>query len=344
MWSLERLLLESSLGNVDQKGYAKEEALLWKQLGKVPRSLDMSDAGGTNFISMDLDKVSYRFLAAGGDGVVLHDTARFKSDEPYEVLATMNHEQRNLCVSDLHWFPHDTGMVIVSLVSGSVLAWDLNSLESVQVFDTRVAIACHALNPSVGHENTLAVGTANGLEIYDFRDGKRQMTMRSSKIDAKHTSHFYVSHSVSALAWDCHRSSLITSGTSNGQVSQWDLRQPKRALFTAPPTVPRPSRINKIVQLPGQEGSLPCLLVHVEEKLFRWSTMDRGYTQVSTDVSSFDLTPDTHVTASILSRSKICVDETMIAEVPGVASVLVNPMSREIYAYEVNHEKLLCFS
>lgn len=281
-------------------------------------------------------------LAAGGDGIVLHDTARFKCDEPYEVLATMNHDQRTLCVSDLHWYPHDTGMVTISLVSGSVLAWDLNSLEAVQVFDTRVAIACHALNPAVGHENSMAVGTANGLEIYDFRDGKRQMTLRSSKIDAKHASHFYVSHSVSAIAWDCHRSSLITSGTSNGQVSQWDLRQPKRPLFVAPPAVPRPSRVNKIVQLPGQEGSLPCLLVSLEEKLFRWSTMNCCYTEASSDVTSFDLAPN--CMASVVGRNKICVNESVLAEVPGAASVLVNSMAGEIYVYEVNHEKLLCFS
>lgn len=60
MWARERLLLDSSLGHVDRSTYAKEEASLWQKLVKVPRSLEMSDAGGTNFISMDLDKVSSR--------------------------------------------------------------------------------------------------------------------------------------------------------------------------------------------------------------------------------------------------------------------------------------------
>lgn len=304
----------------------------------------MSEAGGTNFISMDLDKVSYRFLAAGGDAVLLHDTARFRSDEPYEVLATMTHDQRSLCVSDLNWYPHDTGMVVVSLVSGAVLAWDLHTLAAVQVFDARVALACVALNPSVGHENTLAVGTANGLEIYDFREAKRQMTLRCSKTAAKLMSHFYISHSVSALAWDCHRSSMVTAGTSNGQVSQWDLRQPKRPLFVAPPTVPRPSRVSKIVHVPGEEGSLPSLLVHVEEKLFHWSTMNRCYTPVSSNVTCFDLAPEPLVRAAVVAGSQVCVDDHALAQVPGATAVLANPMAREIYTYEVNHEKLLCFS
>lgn len=245
----------------------------------------------------------------------------------------------NIAISDIHWYPHDTGMITVALGNGRLMAWDLSSLTTVDVLDVRQSLSCHELGPN---GKLVAFGTPNGLELYDFSNGTKIVTMRSTR--PRSYSPYYSSTGVTALTWDCHRSDLILSGTIDGQLSQWDLRYPKEPLFIAPPMVPRPARIKKILNLPGLEGNLPAVAVHCEGKVFKWSMMGGGYEQWSAPdktINSVDI-------VSLLDLPVYAAENELIignvsTEIPGIQSALVNPFTAEVYAYEQNHERLYCY-
>lgn len=323
----------SIFGSVDRTAYDEREAALWKQLRERGRSLDMFPIGVTTKAHLDLDKVSGRFLAAGASALLLHDVSSFMDYERTDdVMAQVEIPGRNPLVTGLNWYPHDTGMLTASLASGTLVAWDTAHLQVIELLDAKTSIACHAISHLTLH-STVALGTSSGLELFDLTQGKRQLLLRSSS-------------RVKALAWDVHRSGLIFTGSSSGQLCQWDLRQPQTPLFM----VQAPHPIDRMKVLPGYEGNLPAVLLTDARRVTLWSLFDGLLTQISPDkrnAVSFDHIAGLDVLVLGLDSQagpELVVDGTTIAMVPGLVDIVANPFAREVYVYERAHEKLRCFA
>lgn len=73
---------------------------------------------------MELEGISFRFLVAGLEHLILHDLHRADVVGSGEEICKTRLEIRDL-ISDVHWYPTDLGMVMFSTYSGKVCVWDL---------------------------------------------------------------------------------------------------------------------------------------------------------------------------------------------------------------------------
>lgn len=334
-------LLDCSMDRPVSEERAAQERRAWRRLRLQPRSLDMSrtsESGNMcSIMSMDLDKISGRFLAAGRESILLHDVARFGSDEEYDLVAKTESFGQ---ICDIHWYPQDTGM-ITFLSQRAIHAWDLNALQTLRCVSVEedVAVSCHQLCPSNSSVGTVvAVGTAVGLFVYDFRQAKRVRTLTHASSPA-----FGSAARMTSVLWDGHRSDLLFSGSLDRQLAQWDLRQPERPLFVAPIGPKRTGAILDLKPLLGAEGGLPSLLVRRGNgRVYHWSMMDAKCTQrPETDAAAVDVVPGINLPA-FMSSTALTIDGVCVAEVPALTAFVLNPFAREAYLYEQNHEKLLC--
>ena len=334
-------LLDCSLDRPVSEEREVQERRAWRQLRLQPRSLDMSRVSESGnmwpTVPMDLDKISGRFLAVGCESVLLHDVARFGSGEDYDLVAKTEDFGR---IRDIHWYPQDMGMITL-LAKRAIHAWDLDALQTLQCVSVQddVAVSCHQLCPSNSSLGTVvALGTAAGLFIYDFRQAKRILALKHASGPA-----FGSASAVTSLLWDGHRSDLLFSGALDGQLAQWDMRQPKRPLFVAPIGPNRAGAIMELRPLLGAEGGLPSLLARcADSRVYHWSMMDARCTQrPETDVAAIDVVPGVNLPA-FMSKTALTIDGACVAEVPALTAFVLNPFAREAYLYERNHEKLLC--
>jgi len=187
--------------------------------------------------------------------------------------------------ADFHWYPHDNGMVTVGMRNGIIKAWDMTSLQLVDLLreNKNIHLTCHLVSPKLSPSMALA-SVQQGLMIWDMRSEKVNMKFAQPHADN-------MNDWPTCLSWDLHRSSMIFLGSHLGQVFEWDLRYTKKPVLALPPfSNRRPSRpVKKIRQLAGIEGNLPSIMLQSHEQLFQWSCFQNSWSRKGEKMMDFEV-------------------------------------------------------
>lgn len=151
-------------------------------------------------------------------------------------------------MAGLDWLPGDNGLLISSHRNGRVHLWESEGLGLVECISLRGEISCHAMNPTRQHRSVyLAAGHHNGILLLDLRAG--------ASVQALPFPNLYPT----SLRWDRLSDFCLLSGSSDGSLREWDIRQPARPLRQLHQLAS--ARSGSIVQM---EWLGPDLLVLVE--------------------------------------------------------------------------------
>lgn len=170
-----------------------------------------------------IEAIEYRYLLSGGvNGVVtLYDLETVTSGKGKSVvqplLETVGDTANRLAmISSVQWYPEDTGVFVVSSMSGSMSIFDTNEF---------VPVVSFAFPNNVVHASRIGqcpnIGTSIAVALQDG-------TVRLCDPRTRDSSHIFKGHSRAAtcVAWDPSAAShLVASAGADGAVRVWDVRK-----------------------------------------------------------------------------------------------------------------------
>ncbi len=234
-------------------------------------------------------------------------------------------------MADIKWYHHDNGMITVSTHSGKMLAWDTNDLSVHTLFDTSDSISCHCLSPHPAHSKLAAVGSRSGLLMYDFISGRRVSKLAPSRC-------------ITATLWNKQRSDLVFTGSEDGMLSQWDLRNPKIPIFDIQFGLSNP-KIKQIFQRFGH-GSHPYWISIVSCKgAYALKGRSPGWEVILSPFSDnvrLDIIEGLDLPVTVADNT-ISIGNRCIENPLGLLDVLVNQANRSLYVLERDTTKLACY-
>ena len=205
----------------------------WESLA-VDSTCEMDRINQSAFNCIDTECVSGRYFICGFNNglITIHDltevlyrkgvemkTAQLLSNsiESSESLA------HNKAVTDVHWYPHDTGMFTSSGMDAYLFVWDTQLMQVAEKFKyesshhTRTG---YILSHSISQSCLVAMGgSPPEITIWSIKTGAITHVLKGHE------------HRVSAVEWSPVCSELLSSSGDNGRVYLWDIRQPKHLLF-----------------------------------------------------------------------------------------------------------------
>ncbi|KAI5953283.1 hypothetical protein KGF54_002654 [Candida jiufengensis] len=201
----------------------------------------------SNINSLSLEKNDYRFLLSGcGDSSIklwdlnsqdvvreeneidkrlnrTHNPEKFDNfdyDNPvsvYQNVATIpRREFHKFGISNLQWWPYDTGMFVSSSFDHTVKIWDTNELQPVHTFNLNNRV----YSIDVCGENSL-IATASDqpfIRILDMKSTSSAHTLSGHK------------GKTLSVKWHPTNPNLLASGGYDGEVRIWDIRRSKSLL------------------------------------------------------------------------------------------------------------------
>jgi DNA excision repair protein ERCC-8 len=187
--------------------------------------------------SLSVDKTEGRFLLAGSSDatISIYELSRCGREEYQELggvrASNLSHRYKPVAQSmrsasnanghgssivRAEWYPFDTGAFISSSTDGNVVVWDTHTMTPVMRWQPLQSISSMHLSRSLGRsESLLAVGSNEDstIKIVDIRSGA--------------ASHSLVGHTrgLTSLQWSPTCDIVLASGSLDGSVRLWDVRQ-----------------------------------------------------------------------------------------------------------------------
>lgn len=118
-------------------------------------------------------------------------------------------------VSDLGWYPFDTGMFVTGSHDHHVGVWDTNELDMVFRFDLEGAVNSVHMSPiATSHSLIAATSASRHIQLCDIKSGSK--------------SHVLVGHDSTALCarWSPTEEFVLASCSDDRTVRLWDIRRP----------------------------------------------------------------------------------------------------------------------
>ena len=161
---------------------------------------------------IDIDKHVHNFVLTGNDGgtISLYNFAnKIDGGKFYPIKRMQAHDS---IITHVQWYPADNGAFISSSLDGSLLVWDASSLCTAGAFEVEDKIFCAQMRVDAAH-NMIAVGTNKpDVRLCDLNSGSFCQVLR-------HGSPVY------ALDWSPQGAHILATGTMDGSVKVWDIRQ-----------------------------------------------------------------------------------------------------------------------
>eukprot|EP01104_Vermistella_antarctica_P009112 TRINITY_DN2321_c0_g1_i1.p1 TRINITY_DN2321_c0_g1~~TRINITY_DN2321_c0_g1_i1.p1 ORF type:complete len:358 (-),score=54.63 TRINITY_DN2321_c0_g1_i1:61-1134(-) len=169
-------------------------------------------------------------LSGGGDSSLsIYDldqhgseSARVPSHRVLSPMATVpRRTTHKFGVSDVQWYPHDTGMFFTASFDKSVKVWNSNVMKAACTFSFADRVYAIAVSPVATSHSMLAAATSDpNIRLCDLRSGSFAQTLTG------HKSH------ILSVQWSPSSEFLLASGSLDGTVRLWDVRRAKACLMS----------------------------------------------------------------------------------------------------------------
>ncbi|CAK8689646.1 DNA excision repair protein ERCC-8-like [Clavelina lepadiformis] len=177
--------------------------------------------------AMELDPVDFRYLIAVGAQrkITIHNTWT-SSDcsisclpEVASVDGQRKHQHKKT-INYVQWYPHDTGMFVTSAFDGTIKIWDTNHMKPVETMDIKHAVYNHHISPISASHSLIAAASSVHVRLADMRTGS--------------TAHLLKGHrdNVLYVKWSPKDEFLLATGSEDGRLLMWDVRQAKAILLS----------------------------------------------------------------------------------------------------------------
>ena len=205
----------------------------WESLA-VDTTCEMDRINLSAFNCIDTECISGRYVISGFNNglITIHDmtevlyrkgnfmkTARLLANS---VESSESHAHSK-AVTDVHWYPHDTGMFTSSSMDGFLFVWDTQLMKVADKFKLESKHhkrAKYILSHSISQSCMVAMGgSPPEITIWSIKTGAITHVLKGHE------------HKVSSVEWSPVCSELIASSGDNGRVYLWDVRQPKQFVF-----------------------------------------------------------------------------------------------------------------
>ncbi len=232
--ALSKLISRRQLGLISESSFRLkyEESSLAAMSASGVKDVDCG-AHEASIVDVALDDCERRYLLCGAaDGsVYVHDLENF-SGEPScrsRLVGSVRrgvtrgaHERSVECVQ---WYPGDHGIFVTSGMDGKVKVWDANELRGrpADEYNMEGPVYCHDLcaRSGAGRSQLVAVATSvNHVRLIDVRSGASSHELRGH------------SGAVFAVKWANIDSCSLATGSADGRVCLWDVRQARSCLRT----------------------------------------------------------------------------------------------------------------
>ncbi|KAJ1977901.1 hypothetical protein H4R34_003412, partial [Dimargaris verticillata] len=181
--------------------------------------------------SLALERIDQRYLLCGsGNGSVQlydlreEDVAADTETTVEKPVTPIGEIPRQLAhtytVSDIHWYPFDTGLFTTTSYDQTLKVWDTNSLQCASTFALGHRIFSHAVS-SIASHCLIAANTADSfVRLCDLKSGSFTHSL------AGHRSQ------VICAAWSPRDEFLLCTGGADGTARLWDIRRAKSCLVS----------------------------------------------------------------------------------------------------------------
>jgi len=188
---------------------------------KTPSPATLENVG---VAALDLELAEGRYLLAGGaDGSIsaLDVLSHSYNSEGKEIVHNrLFYIERGIvhraAVSNIQWFPVDSGTFASSSTDGELAVWDANELSPLWRLGGKEEIYSFAMSPIATSHSMLAVSYDSVVNLADIRIPDPQSSVQ----------HF-AGHKGDALvlAWSTISEWILLSGGADGQIRYWDIRR-----------------------------------------------------------------------------------------------------------------------
>ena len=205
----------------------------WETLA-VDTTCEMDRINLSAFNCIDTECISGRYFISGYNNglITIHDLTEvlYRKGEHMktaQLLASSTESSDSLAhtkaVTDVHWYPHDTGMFTSSGMDANLFVWDTQLMRVAEKFrleSSQHKRSGYILSHSISQSCMIAMGgSPPEITIWSIKTGAITHVLKAHE------------HRVSAVEWSPVCSELLASSGDNGRVYLWDLRQPKQFLF-----------------------------------------------------------------------------------------------------------------
>lgn len=196
--------------------------------------------------SLSVENVDQRYMLSGGADSSIRlwdlelsgreDWKSLNSDVvEYKQLACIDRKAgHKFGVSQVQWWPHDSGMFVSTSFDGTCKVWDTNSMQEAYKFDLGTRIYSADIS-SVGEHAMVATAADHPfVRLLDLR------TTAAAQILKGHEG------KVLTTKWSPTHGSLIATGGTDGSVRLWDVRRSDSCVLMLDHTLTPTANINPL--------------------------------------------------------------------------------------------------
>lgn len=193
---------------------------------ELSKTKDVQRVHASSVNTLDLDPVESRYLlSGGGDGVVaIYDVQSKPVVKEWTCqylcgVGRSNQFVHKRSVETVQWYPHDTGIFLTSSMDGKLKVWDTNALIPAEEFVIDKAVYSHHISPVATQHCLIAVGSMSSkIKLCDLKTGSSSHILKGHK------------GPVVSVQWSNKEEFLLVSGSRDGKVLMWDVRQASSCL------------------------------------------------------------------------------------------------------------------
>ncbi|CAM9011430.1 unnamed protein product [Wickerhamomyces anomalus] len=196
--SFELLATESLYYNLESQDYLK-----FTQKKKTIGSIN----------ALDFDKIDHKFLLSGGADSTIKIWK--VGSQKAELVGDLNKSNggHEFGVTDVKWWPFDTGMFLSSSYDMNLKVWDTNTMEEAFNFNLDSKVNCFDVS-STGAHSLIATG-ADSSHV-------RLLDLKTTSAIHSLTGH---NGCIVSTKWSPNNANVLATGSSEGEVRIWDIRR-----------------------------------------------------------------------------------------------------------------------
>lgn len=182
----------------------------WKNLLLLNQEFKKNSSSGVTCLDLDHCFSSYLMAGSQDSSLIIYDL-----DSSGEVLVEFERGlAHSLAITDVRWFPFDSGIFCTASKDQSVKLWDSNTLKNVISWKMNSSVNCTAISASKSVPLLVAVGMdGNDIRLCDLKSGASTHTLKGHK------------GSVLGMEWSPLYPHLLASGSTDGHIKFWDVRK-----------------------------------------------------------------------------------------------------------------------